>query len=148
VKVSRPLGVTATGVLDHGCFEVDAFDVPGRAIGGQGTRDADPAAPMAVIFGHVHRNQRVYQAVDAGHLHGLVYDALHDHHVEHGIRLPAEIVAEYHTSALVGLVGWWVRAGVPHGSAGMAGMCREMIQPGAMVVLHGPAAQMHGDPPR
>jgi hypothetical protein len=62
--------------------------------------------------------------------------------------MPVEIIAEYHASALVGLLGWWVRAGFPHGPAEMARMCREMTQPSVMATVRGPAAQIHADPPR
>ena len=92
-------------------------------------RNATSAAAVA------HRNQPVYRAVGAAHLHDLLFSALRDHLAGHGARLPVEIVAEYHASALVGVLGWWVRAGFPHGPEAMARMCREMTQPGVMAAL-------------
>ncbi len=61
-----------------------------------------------------------------------------------GPRLPVDVVAEYHASALTGVLGWWVRADFPHGPAEMARMCREMTQPGVMAALRG----IHAEGPR
>jgi AcrR family transcriptional regulator len=130
------------------CFDDLRADLEHELAAMSGAAPADPAAPVGVIFEHVYRNQRVYQAVGARHLHGLIYDALRDHLAEVSTQMPVEIIAEYHASALVGLLGWWVRAGFPHGPAEMARMCREMTQPSVMATVRGPAAQIHADPPR
>ncbi|WP_433300443.1 TetR/AcrR family transcriptional regulator [Actinoplanes sp. CA-030573] len=102
----------------------------------------DRADPLGVIFAHAYRNQRVYQAVGTAHLHRLLYDALRDHLAEHGTRQPVEILAQYHASALVGLLSWWVKAGFPHGPAEMARMCQEIMQPSVMAAVLRPAAHV------
>ena len=122
------------------CFD-DLRDDLGRQLDAMAGMKGDP---MGVIFEHAFRNQGVYQAVGSAHLHDLIYRALCDHLAEHGTRLPVEIVAEYHASALVGLLGWWVRAGFPYGPAELARMCREMTEPGVMAALR----EIHVDRPR
>nr|WP_296065596.1 TetR/AcrR family transcriptional regulator [uncultured Actinoplanes sp.] len=99
------------------------------------TAARDPSRPIGVIFEHAYRNQRVYRAVGVAHLHRMVVGALRDHLNEQKTRLPVDVVAEYHASALVGLLGWWVRAGFPYGPAEMSRMCREMTAPGVMASL-------------
>jgi AcrR family transcriptional regulator len=116
-------------------------------------RDLDHAAghprngtqPLGVIFEHAYRNQAVYQAVGVAHLHGLLFDALLEHLRGGPVRQPAEIVAEYHASALVGVLGWWVRAGFPYGPAEMSRICLEVTQPSMMAAMvrdHQPSAKM------
>jgi AcrR family transcriptional regulator len=130
------------------CFDDLRADLSDElaAIGGE--RPVDPAAPMGVIFGHAHRNQLVYRAVGVGHLHPMLYESLRDHLAGNGVRLPVEIVAEYHASAIIGVLGWWVRAGFPHGPDEMARMCRAMTEPGVMAALRAPAAAIHAEGPR
>jgi|UPI0003777B5D AcrR family transcriptional regulator len=117
------------------CFDDLRADLERELAAMGGSPPDDPASPIGVIFEHAHRNQPVYRAVGAAHLHDLLFSALRDHLAGHGARLPVEIVAEYHASALVGVLGWWVRAGFPHGPEAMARMCREMTQPGVMAAL-------------
>ncbi|MET0414628.1 MAG: TetR/AcrR family transcriptional regulator [Actinoplanes sp.] len=90
------------------------------------TVPADPARPVGVMFEHAYRNKQIYQAVGTDHLHPMVFEALRAHLCTHETRLPVEVLAQYHAGALVGLLGWWVRAGFPYGPAEMARMCREM----------------------
>lgn len=95
----------------------------------------DPSRPVSVIFEHAYRNRRVYQAVGAEHLQPMLLQMLRDHLCTHETRLPVEVVAQYHTAALVGLLGWWVRAGFPYGPAEMARMCRETAAPGVAAAV-------------
>ena len=88
--------------------------------------DHDPARPVGVMFEHAFRNKQIYQAVGTEHLHPMIFEALRAHLCTHETRLPVEVLAQYHASALIGLLGWWVRAGFPYGPAEMARMCREM----------------------
>jgi AcrR family transcriptional regulator len=90
----------------------------------------DPAKAVGVMFDHAYRNKQIYQAVGADHLHPMVFDALHTHLCTHENRLPVEVLAQYHAGALVGLLGWWVRAGFPYPPGEMARMCREMAAAG------------------
>lgn len=100
-----------------------------------GVIEHDAGRPVQVIFEHAYRNRRVYQAVGAAHLHRLIFEALRGHVAAHATQIPADVLAEYHASGLTGLLGWWVRAGFPYGPAGIARMCREMIQPGMVAAI-------------
>jgi hypothetical protein len=68
-----------------------------------------------------------------------------EHLRDQRVRQPAEIVAEYHASALVGVLGWWVRAGFPYGPAEMSRICLEVTQPSMMAAMmhdHEPSAKI------
>jgi AcrR family transcriptional regulator len=79
---------------------------------------ADPSRPAALLFAHAHRNRRVYRAIcgrQGGpvvhrHLHRLVGDLLGEHLRPRlaGADLPVDVVAEFYTSAALGLLVWWV----------------------------------------
>ena len=114
---------------------------------GQDGGPADPTRPLQVIFGHVHRHARVYRAVGAGHLHRIIVEELRDHLCTHDeLRLPVDVVAEYHASALVGLLEWWVRADFPYGPGELAAMVRDLTAGGIAGVIHGGIAGMgHAD---
>jgi AcrR family transcriptional regulator len=115
--------------------ELDAMD--------PSTPPADPTRPVGVIFEHAHRNRQVYRAVfgrQGGnivtrHLHQLMFDLLRSHLEAAGTRLPVDIVAEYHASALLGVLVWWVRHDFPYGPAEMSRMCQELTAPGVMAGL-------------
>ena len=90
------------------------------------TTPGDPARPVGVMFEHAYRNKQIYQAVGTEHLHPMIFEALQAHLCTHETRLPVEVLAQYHAGALIGLLGWWVRAGFPYRPGEMARMCREM----------------------
>jgi hypothetical protein len=69
------------------------------------------------------------------HLHDLIADLLRGHLDEVGTRLPVDIVAEYHASALLGVLVWWVRHDFPYGPGEMSRMCRELTAPSVMASL-------------
>ncbi|MBL7257177.1 TetR/AcrR family transcriptional regulator [Paractinoplanes lichenicola] len=99
--------------------------------GGRGGGPADPIKPISVIFEHAHRHPQIYRAVGTTHLHQMIFEVMRDHLCTHDdLRLPVDVAAEYHASALVGILGWWVRAGFPHGPAEMARMIRELTAGG------------------
>lgn len=107
------------------CFE-DLRDDLEREMSALG-RLGDPVKPLTVIFEHAHRHQQVYRAVGTAHLHQMIFEVMRDHLCTHDdLRLPVDVAAEYHASALVGILGWWVRADFPHGPAEMARMIREL----------------------
>jgi hypothetical protein len=64
---------------------------------------------------------------------------LREHLAGAGTRLPVEIHAEYHASALLGVLIWWVRQDFPYGPAEMSRMCRELTAPSVMANLTTPA---------
>jgi AcrR family transcriptional regulator len=103
----------------------------------------DPTRPVRVMFEHAHRNQRVYQALcgrsgeTAGtrHLHRLILDSLRAHLAPVGLKLPVEVVAEYHAGALLGVLVWWVRQGFPQPPAEIARICQTMVTPSVMAAF-------------
>jgi AcrR family transcriptional regulator len=80
----------------------------------------DVALPAALLFEHAYRNQRVYRAlcghqggaVVQRHLRALIGDLLRKHlRPEFSVRdtdVPADIAAEFYTSAALGLLVWWI----------------------------------------
>jgi AcrR family transcriptional regulator len=107
------------------CFE-DLRDDLEREMNELG-RAGDPVKPLSVIFEHAHRHQQVYRAVGTEHLHRMIFEVMRDHLCTHDeLRLPVDVAAEYHASALVGILGWWVRADFPHTPTEMARMIREL----------------------
>ena len=90
-------------------------------------RSGDPVRALGVVFEHAHRHADVYRAVGTSHLHTMLFEVMRDHLCTHDeLQLPVEVAAEYHASALVGILGWWVRAGFPHGPGEMARMIRRL----------------------
>lgn len=117
--------------LFSSCFD-DLRDDLQRSLGPQAGPPPDAPRAIAMIFEHADRNQAFYRAVGVTHLHRLIHDVLLDHFTGHRMQLPAEIVAEFHAGALVGVLAWWVRAGFPRRPAEMAEICHELIHPGAV----------------
>jgi hypothetical protein len=82
--------------------------------------ESDWAAITAALFDHAHRHRAVYQALcgrQGGnlvyrHLRRLVGDLLREHLQPHliaaGSDLPVDVVAEFYTSAALGLLTRWV----------------------------------------
>jgi AcrR family transcriptional regulator len=107
----------------------------------------DPTGPVAAVFDHAYRHRRVYQAmcgrqggaVVHRHLHRLLGDLLRDHLRPHlaaaGSDLPVDVVAEFATSAALGLLTWWVNQDYPHGPTGLARMYRRLAAPGILTAL-------------
>jgi AcrR family transcriptional regulator len=103
----------------------------------------DPGRPVGVIFEHAYRNRPVYQAVCgrrgdnliSRHLHDLVVGLLREHLSAVGTRLPAEVVAEYHANALLGVLVWWVRQDFPYGPDEIARMSQELTAAGVMATV-------------
>jgi AcrR family transcriptional regulator len=94
----------------------------------------DPARPAAAIFAHAQRRRPVYRAlcgrqggaIVLGHLHGLVRELLAEQLGPHAGDVPAEVVAEFHASATVGLLAWWVQRDFPYEAAELTGMYRRL----------------------
>jgi AcrR family transcriptional regulator len=112
-----------------------------------GALPVDPASPAGVIFGHAHRNRRVYRAlcgkqggtVVHRHLHGLVGEMLREHLRPHlagaGSDLPVDVVAEFYTTAMLGLLVWWVDHDFPYGPAELARIYQRLAAPGVLAAL-------------
>jgi len=113
-------------------------------------RELDPQAaglPALALFEHAHRNRRVYRAlcgrrggsVVHGHLHALVSATLTAHLADRRTAAtpptPPEVVAEFCTAALLGLLFWWVDAGFPHPPAEVAAAYDRMATPAIRAAL-------------
>ncbi|MCO1654481.1 TetR/AcrR family transcriptional regulator [Pseudonocardia humida] len=98
----------------------------------------DPARPAELLFEHAHRNQRVYRAlcgrrggeVVLRHLHGMTRELLLGPLRTRRPDLPVEVVAEFHASATVGLLRWWIDQDFPHDPAWLAAIHRALAFPG------------------
>jgi hypothetical protein len=107
----------------------------------------DPARPAAAIFAHAQRRRPVYRAlcgkqggtIVIGHLHGLVRGLLQEHLQPHlaaaGSDMPVEVVAEFHASATIGLLSWWVDRDFPYEPSHLTQMYRRLATPGMLAVL-------------
>lgn len=107
----------------------------------------DPARPAEILYEHAYRNRRVYRALCGvrgsdlvqRHLHRLIGDLLREHLGPHlaaaGSELPADLVAEYYTSATLGLLMWWVANDFPHDPAWLARASRTLAVPGLLGAL-------------
>lgn len=102
-----------------------------------------PADPLNSIFEHADTNREIYRAacgrrgetVLGRQLRPMLIDLLTEHLTSVGTRMPVDVMAEYHASALTGVVVWWVREDFPYGPEHMAGMCRDLTVPGVMATL-------------
>jgi AcrR family transcriptional regulator len=84
------------------------------------TSGVDVALPAALLFEHAYRNQRVYRALCGHHggalvqryLRRLIGDLLRKHlrpqFTQAGTGVPADVAAEFYTSAALGLLVWWI----------------------------------------
>jgi AcrR family transcriptional regulator len=103
---------------------------------------SDPRLPTLALFEHAYHNRRMYRALcgRAGgsiverHLHALVAGALRAHLESRvaaaGARVPADAMAEFYTSALLGMLTWWVGQDFPHGPDHIASLYGQLAIPG------------------
>lgn len=103
---------------------------------------ADPRWPAIVVFDHAYRHRRVYRAlcgrtggtVVVRHVHTLIATALRAHFEPHlaaaGSPIPAEAMAEFHTSALLGMLTWWISQDFHNGPDYIAQLYGAMAVPG------------------
>jgi AcrR family transcriptional regulator len=102
-----------------------SFDAMGEQLEHEldGIPAADPidvTLPAALLFEHAYRNKRVYRALcghQGGalvqrHLRRLIGDVLRKrlrpHPTRSGTDVPADVAAEFYTSAALGLLVWWI----------------------------------------
>jgi AcrR family transcriptional regulator len=107
----------------------------------------DPTSPVGAVFDHAYRHRRIYQAmcgrqggsVVHRHLHRLIAGLLREHLQPHlaaaGSDLPVDVVAEFATSAALGLLIWWVNHDYPHKPARLAEMYQRLAAPGILAAL-------------
>jgi AcrR family transcriptional regulator len=112
----------------------------------------DPIRPFGVVFEHAARNQAVYRALcgrageTAGtrHLHRLIRAELLAHLTSHGLRVPADLIAEYLAGALLGVLVWWVRQDFPQSPAEIARICQALATPSVAAAFEHPPAGPRG----
>jgi AcrR family transcriptional regulator len=105
------------------------------------TSPIDVALPAALLFEHAYRNQRVYRAlcghqggaVVQRHLRSLIGDLLRKHlRTEFSggdAEVPADIAAEFYTSAALGLLVWWIAHEFCNGPTWLAATYRMLAHP-------------------
>jgi AcrR family transcriptional regulator len=105
------------------------------------TTPIDVALPAALLFEHAYRNQRVYRAlcghqggaVVQRHLRSLIGDLLRKHlrpEFRGGdTEVPADIAAEFYTSAALGLLVWWIAHDFCNGPTWLAATYTALAHP-------------------
>lgn len=93
-----------------------------------------------VLYEHAYANRRVYRALCGRHggnivyrhLHGMLGDLLRTHLSPHMAEsdLPLDVVAEFATTAALGLLLWWVNQDFPFGPGELAAMFQRLAAPG------------------
>jgi AcrR family transcriptional regulator len=106
-----------------------------------------PGSPIGALFHHAYRHRRVYAALCGRrggilverHLHRLVGDLLRDHLRPHlsaaGSDLLTDVVAEFYTSAALGLLTWWIDNDFRHGPTRIAHLYQRLAAPGLLAAL-------------
>jgi AcrR family transcriptional regulator len=132
--------------LNHELAAALAAMTPGQA-------PPDPRVPTIVLFDHAYRNRRMYRAlcgrpggtIVERHLHTLIADALRTHLEPHlaaaGSPVPADAMAEFYTSAMLGLLVWWVGQDFPHGPDHIAALYGQLAIPGIQSATSGSGRQ-------
>lgn len=117
------------------------------------TCSAIASGTSIVISAHAYQNRRIYRALcgrQGGtivhrHLHGLVAGALRAHLAPHlatsGSPIPADAIAEFYTSALLGILTWWIDQGFAHGPDHVAQIFGALANPGLLAATR-PAAPL------
>ena len=116
--------------LEHELASIDA------------TSQIDVTLPATLLFEHAYRNQRVYRAL-CGHQGGalvqrylrrLVGDLLRKHlrpqFTRAGTGVPADVAAEFYTSAALGLLVWWIDHEFCNGPTWLTATYRTLAAPG------------------
>ena len=106
------------------------------------TSQIDVTLPAALLFEHAYRNQRVYRALcgrQGGalvqrYLRRLIGDLLRKHlrpqFTRAGTGVPADVAAEFYTSAALGLLVWWIDHEFRNGPAWLTATYRSLAAPG------------------
>jgi AcrR family transcriptional regulator len=101
----------------------------------------DVSLPATLLFEHAYRNQRVYRALCGRHggalvqryLRRLIGDLLRQRLrpqvSQGGTEVPADVAAEFYTSAALGLLVWWIDHEFCYGPSWLAGAYRALAHP-------------------
>jgi AcrR family transcriptional regulator len=116
--------------------------VPGRPM--------DATSPPGALFAHAYQRRAVYRALcgrQGGdivyrHLRHLLGDLLREHLRPHlaaaGSDLPVDVVAEFYTSAALGLLTWWVDHDFRPGPGQLGHMYQRLAAEGLLAELGHP----------
>jgi AcrR family transcriptional regulator len=111
-----------------------------------GTRPG-PTSPTGALFEHAYRHRAIYRALcgrQGGdivhrHLHHLIGALLRDHLRPHlsaaRSDLPVDVVAEFYTSAALGLLTWWIDHDFRPDPASLAHLYQRLAAPGILAAL-------------
>jgi AcrR family transcriptional regulator len=101
----------------------------------------DVGLPAALLYEHAYQNQRVYRAL-CGHQGGalvqrylrrligdLLRKQLRPQFPQAGTEVPADVTAEFYTSAALGLLVWWINHEFCNGPAWLAATYRMLAHP-------------------
>lgn len=116
--------------------------------------DEDASLPVALVFEHVAQNADLYRAMlrsevcinATSRLRELAaqYDLeftqrwLDRHQPPLQPRIPLEVIAQFFTASLLGMLIWWLEAGMPYPPQEMAALFRQLA-------LHGIRRAIHSD---
>ncbi|BBX82739.1 TetR family transcriptional regulator [Mycolicibacterium aubagnense] len=105
------------------------------------SRDIDVTMPATSLFEHAFRHQPIYRAlcgrhggdVVQRHLRHLIGDVLRKHlrpqMTSADPAVPADVAAEFHTSATLGLLSWWIEHDFCNGPQWLAATYRSLAVP-------------------
>jgi AcrR family transcriptional regulator len=108
---------------------------------------SNATGPVGALFDHAYQRRAVYRALcgrqggDIVYRHlrhlvgGLLRDHLRPHLTAAGSDLPVDVVAEFYTSAALGLLTWWVDHDFRHGPVRLAQMYQRLAAPGLRAAL-------------
>jgi AcrR family transcriptional regulator len=113
--------------------------------------DEQPNRPICMIFQHAADNEELYRIVLQGdgvdqaseRLQTVMTNAvdtylrnkLGDDQEQIKIQIPIDVFANYFAGAMLGVIKWWLEAGMPYTSGEMEAIFFQMFLPGASQVL-------------
>lgn len=113
--------------------------------------DSHPNRPICMIFQHAAENEELYrivlqgegvdqaaerlQAIMTNAVNAYLRHKLGDESEQLTLQIPIDVFANYFAGALLGVIKWWLEAGMPYTSQEMETMFFQMFLPGASLSL-------------
>jgi AcrR family transcriptional regulator len=113
--------------------------------------DDHPNRPICMIFQHAADNEELYrivlqgegvdqaserlQAVMTNAVNTYLHNKLGDDREQMNIKIPIDVFANYFAGAMLGVIKWWLEAGMPYTSGEMEAIFFQMFLPGASQAL-------------
>jgi AcrR family transcriptional regulator len=113
--------------------------------------DSHPNRPICMIFQHAAENEELYrivlqgegvdqaaerlQAIMTNAVNAYLSHKLGDESEQLTLQIPIDVFANYFAGALLGVIKWWLEAGMPYTSQEMEAMFFQMFLPGASLSL-------------